>query len=123
MGKLHKFIVLGCLLMVANAWAVPFKDDFNRISGAVGNGWTILADGTVTSTITDNEVLVTGTEATDWARCGIERTVVGETTVSCDFKNDDSFNFHIRITLPDNLECGLHLVTSGYHFVLIRRRQ
>ena len=71
MSKRLSFTVLVCVLSAANAWGVPFKDDFNRANGAVGNGWTIATNGTVTSTIVNNEVLVAGTEATDWARCGI----------------------------------------------------
>jgi hypothetical protein len=88
------------MLWVANAWGAPFKDDFNRANGAVGNGWTIATNGTVTSTIVNNEVLVAGTEATDWIRCGISRPVSGETKVSCDFKNDNAFGFHIQIRPP-----------------------
>ena len=77
MSKRLSFTVLVCVLSAANAWGAPFKDDFNRANGAVGNGWTISTNGTVTSTIVNNEVLVAGTEATDWARCGIQRAVVG----------------------------------------------
>ncbi|MEN6578584.1 MAG: carbohydrate binding domain-containing protein [Phycisphaerales bacterium] len=100
MGKIRSFAVLVCVLSVASAWGAPFKDDFDRPNGAVGNGWTILRDGTVDSTIVDNEVVVAGTtSASAWQRCGISRAVVGETKFSCDFKNDDVFNFHMQITL------------------------
>ncbi len=102
MGKIMKLGLLVCLLTAANACAVPFADDFDRPNGNVGNGWTILRDGTVDSTIVDNEVLISGTtSASAWQRCGISRVVVGETKFSCDFKNDDVFNFHMQITLGD----------------------
>jgi hypothetical protein len=102
MAKIKGLGLLVCLLMAANAWAVPFADDFDRPNGNVGNGWTILRDGTVDSTIVDGEVLVSGTtSASAWVRCGISRVVVGETKFSCDFKNDDVFNFHMQITLGD----------------------
>ena len=97
MSKRLSLTVLVCVLSAANAWGVPFKDDFNRANGAVGNGWTILTNGAVTSTIVNNEVLVAGTEDVDWAKWGIQRTIVGETKVSCDAKWDDAFNFHIQI--------------------------
>ncbi len=99
MSKIRKFSVLACLLAAANAWGTPFKDDFNRANGPVGNGWTILTNGGVTSTIVDNEVLIAGTEdVADWNKYGIRRAVVGETKVSCDAKWDDAFNFHVEIS-------------------------
>ena len=98
MSKRLSLTVLVCVLSAANAWAVPFKDDFNRANGAVGNGWTdALARPAITSSIVNNEVLIAGTEDVAWAKFGIQRSIVGETKVSCDFKNDDAFNFHIQI--------------------------
>ena len=97
MSKILKFGVLVCMLSAANAWGAVFLDDFNRANGAVGNGWTTATNGTVTVQIVDNEVLIAGTEATDWARCGISRPVAGETRVSFDFKADDVFNVHLRV--------------------------
>ncbi len=97
MGKILKFGVLVCMLSAANAWGAVFLDDFNRANGAVGNGWTTATNGTVTVQIVDNEVLIKGTEATDWARCGITRPVAGETRVSFDFKADDVFNVHLNV--------------------------
>jgi regulation of enolase protein 1 (concanavalin A-like superfamily) len=98
MGKVLKLGVLVCMLSAANAWGAVFLDDFNRANGAVGNGWTTQTNGTVTVQIVDNEVLIKGTEATDWARCGITRPVAGaETRVSFDFKADDVFNVHLRV--------------------------
>ncbi len=99
MKKILSFTVLVSVLWAASAWGVPFKDDFNRANGAVGNGWAILTNGTVTSTIVNNEVLVSGTEATDWVRCGIRRAVVGETKVTCDIRADNAFNMHMQIAL------------------------
>jgi len=100
MRTIKELGLLVCLLAAANAQAAPFADDFDRPDGNVGNGWTILRDGTVDSLIVNNEVLVSGTtSASAWVRCGISRVVVGETKFSCDFKNDDVFNFHMQITL------------------------
>jgi regulation of enolase protein 1 (concanavalin A-like superfamily) len=85
------------MLLVANAWGAGFTDDFNRGNGVVGNGWSTQTDGTVKVQIVDNEVLIAGTEATAWARCGISRPVSGETRVSFDFKADDVFNVHVIV--------------------------
>ncbi len=99
MSKLRILIVLVCLFSAANAWAVPFKDDFNRADGAPGNGWTILTNGTITVQIVDDEVLIAGTESgTAWQHAGISRTVSGETKISFDFKANDVFNVHVRLT-------------------------
>ncbi len=97
MRKIQCFAVLVGLLLGANAWGSVFLDDFNRANGAVGNGWTTQTNGTVTVQIVDNEVLIKGTEATDWARCGITRPVSGQTRVSFDFKADDVFNVHLNV--------------------------
>jgi len=97
MSKIKFFAVLVLALAVSNAWGTPFLDNFNRSNGDVENGWATQTDGTITVQIIDNEVLIAGTQGTDWARCGISRPVVDETKVACDFKGDDSFNFHIRI--------------------------
>ncbi len=115
MAKIRGFTVFVCMLSLANAWGTPFKDDFNRPNGNVGNGWTIATTGTVTSQIVDNEVLVAGTTgAADWVRCGISRPVSGETRVSCDFKNDDVFNFHIQIRPPgSNAYVEVYCYTGG----------
>jgi len=81
----------------ANAWGGGFFDDFDRPNGEVENGWGIQEDGTIEVKIVDNEVLISGTQGTDWVRSGISRTVSGETRVSCDFKAGEGLNFHIRI--------------------------
>jgi hypothetical protein len=94
--------VLACTLLVGSAWGAGFKDDFDRPNGNVGNGWSTQTDGTITVEIVDNEVLVAGTQGTDWARCGISRPVVDESKVACDFKAGESFNFHIRIDSADS---------------------
>ncbi len=97
MRKMISVSVLACTLLVGSAWGAGFKDDFDRPNGNVGNGWSTQTDGTITVEIVDNEVLVAGTQGTDWARCGISRPVVDESKVACDFKAGESFNFHIRI--------------------------
>lgn len=97
MRKIQGFAVLVGLLLVANVWGAAFVDDFDRPNGTVGNGWAIQTDGTITVEIVDNEVLITGKQATDWVRSGISRDVVGETRVSCDFKANENLNFHIRV--------------------------
>jgi len=91
------FGVLACALLIGSARGAGFKDDFNRPNGNVGNGWTTQTNGTITVEIVDGEVLIAGTQATDWVRCGISRPVVDESKVACDFKAGESFNFHIRI--------------------------
>jgi len=112
MGKIQSFTVLVLMFSVANAWGVGFFDDFDRPNGDVGNGWAAQTDGTITVQIVDNEVFIAGTQATDWARCGISRPVVDETKVSCDFKADDNFNFHIRINDADT-SAYLEIYTWG----------
>jgi len=101
MSKIQNFAVLVCMLSVANAWGAGFMDDFNRPDGDVGNDWTIQTDGTITVQIVDNEVLIAGTQATDWVRCGISRDIVDESMVSCDFMMPGGFNFHIRVDDTD----------------------
>jgi hypothetical protein len=89
------------MLSVANVCGAGFFDDFNRSDGDVGNGWATQTDGTITVQIVDNEVLIAGTQATDWVRCGISRPVVDESMVSCDFMMPGGFNFHIRVDDAD----------------------
>ena len=101
MGKIKSFTLLVLMFSVANAWGAGFFDDFDRPNGDVGNGWATQTDGTITVQIVDNEVLIAGEQGTDWVRCGISRPVVDETKVSCDYKADDNFNFHIRIDDAD----------------------
>jgi len=98
MSKIKCLTVLVCMLLAASAWGAGFTDDFNRGNGVVGNGWSTQTDGTIKVQIVDNEVLIAGTEATAWARCGIYRPVSGETRVSFDFKADDVFNVHIQLS-------------------------
>ena len=112
MGKIQRFTMLVLLFSVANAWGVGLFDDFDRSNGDVGNGWATQTDGTITVQIVDNEVLIAGTQGTDWARCGIRRPVVDETKVSCDYKGDDNFNFHIRIDDADT-SAFLEIYTWG----------
>ncbi|MEJ2702909.1 MAG: hypothetical protein P8Z79_10760 [Sedimentisphaerales bacterium] len=112
MRKIQTLAMLVLVLSVANAWGVGFLDDFDRPNGDVGNGWATQTDGTIEVQIVDNEVLIAGEQATDWARCGISRPVVDETKVSCDFKGDDNFNFHIRIDDADT-SAFLEIYTWG----------
>jgi hypothetical protein len=112
MGKILRFTILVLALSVANAWGAGFFDDFDRPNGDVENGWATQTDGTITVQIVDNEVLIAGTQETDWVRCGISRPVVDETKVSCDFKGDDNFNFHIRIDDADT-SAFLEIYTWG----------
>jgi len=110
MSKLRIIVVLVCLFSAANAWGVPFKDDFNRADGAVGNGWNILTNGTVTVQIKDNEVLVAGTEGgSAWTHSGIYRSVSGETKISFDFKADDVFQPHLRVVSASNGSCYIDI--------------
>jgi len=102
MSKIRSFSVFVCVLLAASAWGAGFQDDFNRPNGAVGNGWTIQTNGTIKVEIVDNEVLVAGTQATDWVRCGVSRPVTGETRVSFDFKADASFNVHVQVGAADS---------------------
>ncbi len=97
MGKVQSFTMIVLMLSVANAWGTGFRDDFNRPDGDVGNDWATQADGTIEVKIVDNEVLIAGTQGTDWVRSGISRDVVDETKISCDFKANEGLNFHIRI--------------------------
>jgi hypothetical protein len=89
--------MLVLMLSAANAWGAGFFDDFDRPDGEVENGWAIQEDGTIEVKIVDNEVLIAGTQGTDWVRSGISRDVVDETRISCDFKANEGLNFHIRI--------------------------
>ena len=98
MGKILSVAVLVLVLSVANAWGAGFGDDFDRPNGAVGNGWSTQTDGTIEVTIVDNEVLIAGQQGTDWVRAGISRDAGGETRVAFDFKADDAFNVHIRLS-------------------------
>jgi len=93
--------MLVLMLSVANAWGAGFRDDFNRPNGDLENDWATQSDGTIESKIVDNEVLIAGEQAVDWARSGISRAVEDETRVSCDFKMGENFNFHIRIDDAD----------------------
>jgi len=112
MGKIKSFTLLVLMFSVANAWGAGFFDDFDRPNGDVGNGWATQTDGTITVQIVDNEVLIAGEQGTDWVRCGISRPVVDETKVSCDYKADDNFNFHIRIDDADT-SAFLEIYTWG----------
>jgi hypothetical protein len=85
------------MLSVANVWGAGFFDDFDRRDGDPENGWRTQGDGTIEAKIVDNEILISGTQGTDWVRSGISRDIVGESRVSCDFKANEGFNFHIRI--------------------------
>lgn len=102
MRKMISVSVLACTLLLGSAWGAGFKDDFNRPNGNVGNGWSTQTDGTITVEIVDNEVLIAGTQATDWVRCGISRPVVGENKVSFDFLGNDNFNMHVNIASADS---------------------
>ncbi len=92
------FTVFVCLLWASGAWGAYFFDDFDRPDGIIGNGWTTQTDGTITVEIVGGEVLVSGTQGTDWVRAGINRTIVDETRVAFDFLANASFNAHIRVS-------------------------
>ena len=112
MGKIQSVAVLVCVLSVTNAWGSGFLDDFDRPDGDPGNGWATQGDGTIEAKIVDNEVLISGTQGTDWVRSGISRDVVGETRVSCDFKANEGLNFHIRIADAET-SANIDLYTWG----------
>ncbi len=97
MSKIRTFTTIVLVLSVAVTCRAGFLDDFNRPNGELGNNWGTQADGTIEVMIVDNEVLIAGEQATDWARSGLSRDVGDETRISFDFKGDDSFNVHIRI--------------------------
>ena len=77
MNKILKFAVLVCVLSVANASRGAFFNDFDRPNGNVGNGWSVVTTGTVTSQIVDNEALVAGTAPPNWVRSGISGRLRG----------------------------------------------
>jgi len=80
------------------AWGEPFMDDFERPdSDDLGNDWSTQADGTITVEIVNNEVLIAGTQGTDWVRSGLSRTIEGETKIYFDFMAVNQFNVHMRI--------------------------
>ncbi|MCP4261395.1 MAG: hypothetical protein GY774_28420 [Planctomycetes bacterium] len=92
------FSILLCLIPLSSfAQGTGFMDDFNRSNGNLGNGWATQTDGTIQVRIVNNEVLIEGRQATDWARSGFSRAVEDETIISFDFKADDRFGVHIRI--------------------------
>ncbi len=97
MGKIKSLTMLVLILGVANAWGAGFMDDFNRANGDLRNGWATQTDGTIQVRIVNNEVLIEGRQANDWARSGFSRAVEDETRISFDFKADDRFGVHIRI--------------------------
>lgn len=97
MAKIRSLTTLVLILSAANAWAVGFRDDFNRSDGYLENGWSIQTDGAIQVRIVNNEVLIAGQQATDWARSDLSRAVDNERRISFDFKADDNFSVHIRI--------------------------
>jgi len=98
MKTLRIAVLLVFSLSAVMAWGEPFMDDFERPDGDLGNGWSTQTDGTITVEIVDNEVLIAGTQGTDWVRCGLSRAIEGETKVYFDFMAVDQFNFHIKVT-------------------------
>jgi hypothetical protein len=105
-AKNQNLTTLILILSVANAWGVGFRDDFNRSDGSLGNSWWTQTDGTIEVAIVDNEVLIAGEQATDWARSGLSRVVDNETRISFDFKANDNFNVHIRV---DDAQTGAYI--------------
>ncbi|KPK43712.1 MAG: hypothetical protein AMJ65_05075 [Phycisphaerae bacterium SG8_4] len=73
-------------------------DDFNRPDGELGNGWSTWTEEDVEIEIVDNEVLITGKQVHNWWKSEIYRPVEDETRFSFDFKADDNFNVHIRVS-------------------------
>jgi len=97
MAKIRSLTTLVLVLSATNAWSVGFRDNFNRPDGYLGNSWSTQTDGTIQVRIVNNEVLIAGRQATDWARSGLSRAVDNERRISFDFKADDNFAIHLRI--------------------------
>ena len=89
-------LTLICLSVVFAFGEDPFFDNFDRADGKPGNGWVVNSPEVKTE-IKDKEILIHGTEKTDWKRNGIERLVDDITKVCLDFLNNDIFNFHLRV--------------------------
>ncbi|MBD3184699.1 hypothetical protein GF312_20630 [Candidatus Poribacteria bacterium] len=76
----------------------PFTDDFERADGDdVGNGWEEGEDEGISISIQDGEVIIQGTQDTDWERNGIGRDVDDISSFYFDYMSNDSFNMHMRI--------------------------
>tara|TARA_B100000809_G_scaffold265989_1_gene326696 strand:- start:75 stop:842 length:768 start_codon:yes stop_codon:yes gene_type:complete len=74
----------------------PFFDNFDRRNGKPDNDW-IVNSPEVKTEIKDKEILIHGTEKTNWKRNGIERLVDDVNKVCFDFLNNDVFNVHLRV--------------------------
>ena len=85
-----------CLSALFAFSADPFFDNFDRRNGKPSNDW-IVNSPEVKTEIKDKEILIHGTEKTNWKRNGIERLVDDVNKVCFDFLNNDVFNVHLRV--------------------------
>ena len=93
------FVVISVALGLSVSLAFgedPFFDNFDRKNGKPGNDW-IINSPEVKTEIKDKEILIHGTEKTNWKRNGIERLVDDISKVCFDFLNNDIFNVHLRV--------------------------
>jgi hypothetical protein len=92
-------LFVACSLISRASFALePFSDDFSRADSAdVGNGWEEGEDDGISISIVNNEVLIQGTQDSDWERNGIARDVNDISSLSFDFLANDNFNAHMRI--------------------------
>ena len=93
------FVVISVVLVLSVSLAFgedPFFDNFDRKNGKPGNDW-IINSPEVKTEIKDKEILIHGTEKTNWKRNGIERLVDDISKVCFDFLNNDIFNVHLRV--------------------------
>ena len=89
-------LTLICLSVVFAFGEDPFFDNFDRADGKPGNSWVVNSPEMVTE-IKNKEILIHGTEKTDWKRNGLERAVNNISKICFDFLNKDKFNVHLRV--------------------------
>ena len=93
------FVVISVVLVLSVSLAFgedPFFDNFDRKNGKPDNDW-IINSPEVKTEIKDKEILIHGTEKTNWKRNGIERLVDDISKICFDFLNNDIFNVHLRV--------------------------
>ncbi|MBD3184700.1 hypothetical protein GF312_20635, partial [Candidatus Poribacteria bacterium] len=91
-------VILFFFFSTSLVWGEAFYDGFEREDNdELENDWKVQTDGTITIEIVDNEALISGTQATDWQRSGLFRSVEEETKVYFDFLANDKFNVHLRL--------------------------
>ena len=84
------FVVISVVLVLSVSLAFgedPFFDNFDRKNGKPGNDW-IINSPEVKTEIKDKEILIHGTEKTNWKRNGIERLVDDISKVCFEFLNN-----------------------------------